>query len=82
MGFVFHGAERLLECALVFLAAWIYLGVLFATTALLQGMIVAFGVPLSWQVCLGLLMRMPLQMLAFTAAVEGSVVGQVLWGVV
>ena len=46
MGLAFHGAERLLECALFFLFAWIHVGVLFATTALLQGIIVAFGVPL------------------------------------
>ena len=71
-------AEYLPDIAVVLLLAWVHVGIICAITALLWATTEALGAHVSWHVCLGLVMRMPLQVLARTAAVEGSILGQVL----
>ena len=71
-------AEYLLEGVVVLLLAWVHVGMICAITALLWATTEMLGVPVSWHVWLALVMRMPLQVLALTAAMEGSALGQAL----
>ena len=51
-------AEYLLEGVVVWLLAWVHVGIICAITSLLWATSELLGVPVSWHVCLALLMRL------------------------